>query len=260
MNAERKKDEYSKSRSNQSSHDYEKLDDYLGRNGSGTSHSSPSSDGARPLSDSIRRVRQLEIDSHGYALVLPHEVDDTWEFDCLNQDRHHHANQDKYHHGNSGLTVKNVEEAWKHQLERGYAPLTLKNTPPPPIFSRTCSDKSVLAKSHPQATKPHPQDYEVPLHVKSGMPLPPPPSVSQRRISLTRQQALVREETDGTNNGGRSPSQLNSVEEEKLQYEDQRGFLDSGIDDSADDVIDKRGMRGRVMTAPAITFRPTKFN
>ena len=192
-------------------HDYETISSFLNEGeeeedvGDGVSHythvppttkdtsveatKSPSS---RSNSRAATHAKLLKIDSEGYASVLyPHETDNTWEFDCLNQDS---TSADD---NSSDMTVHNAEEAWKHQQERGYAPLTLQREPLP-HFYRTSSapSKSSLATS---SAKPEPQDYEVPLKVLP--PLPPPPSLAvagRRRTSLMRQQAILNSPDDSS--------------------------------------------------------------
>lgn len=150
------------------------------------------------------RNKLLKIDSHGYASVLsPHHVDDSWEFDCLHQDRHRRdkdvlpSSSSSSSASSDKLRVRNVEEAWKHQQERGYASLTLKSYPPPlpPSLNRTSSDGLV---SNPPSLSSHgasPQDYEVPI---PRHPLPPPPLVANRKkgIPLIRQRAVFSPTTE----------------------------------------------------------------
>ena len=138
----------------------------------------------------VVRKNLLKIDSFGYASVLPSSQaeDDSCKLDC------HY--QDEYRRDNSGpplssscpnkVIVSNVEEAWQHQQERGYAALTLKSRPPcppPPLINRTSSDgllSNSFSNLHPGATA---QDYEVPVQI---LTLPPPLSVTNRKNSVPR--------------------------------------------------------------------------
>lgn len=163
-----------------SSHDYETIEYELDNGEHNYAHIPAVDDSGlespdRPyIPDGATRNKLLKIDSQGYASVLyPQDTDESWEFDCLNQDGRRESDLSD----SSNVTVHNIEEAWKHQLAKGYAPLTMQREPPP-SFTRT--------KSAPNSSKPEPQDYEVPLQV-----VPPPlPPISQRRINLAKQHAV----------------------------------------------------------------------
>lgn len=239
---------YANVTSNNSSHDYESIDNLAIT----TSIDMDPSD-SPPITDSAMRIRLLKIDSHGYASVLyPHEEDESWEFDCLNQDRDQDGHQDPSpSSSHSNITVHNVEEAWKHQLAKGYAPLTMQQEPPP-LFSRT---RSAPINPHSFA-KPEPLDYEVPVHLMQ--PPPPPPMIALRRISWLKQQqaAAASESTDG---------HLSDVQEEENSKETQ-GDTNTVPSRSQKNSIDAEAharsgenerlkMRSRVMTAPTLSFQ-----
>lgn len=226
--------------SNHSSHDYESIDHTHLLNIDADSPVSPPY-----IPDGAARNKFLKIDSEGYASVLyPHEEDDSWEFDCLNQDKDINENQSN---GNSGVTVQNVEEAWKHQLEKGYAPLTVrKQLPSPPVFSRTSSAPPCAPPtSSPLPSAPEPRDYEVPLHI-IGAPLPPP--VALRRSSLMKQLAI------SLTPGCEQEKHLGNTEgSESVKL----GMShDSAMREALAEAHSPRPtIRSRVMTAPAITLQ-----
>lgn len=223
-----------------SSHDYESIDNLAIT----TSIDIDSPDSPPYIPDGATRNKLLKIDSEGYASVLyPHEEDESWEFDCLNQDRH----EDSQPTTNSNITVNNVEEAWKHQLEKGYASLTMQQEPPP-LFSRTRSAPHAAQAVH----RPEPQDYEVPMHLM--LPPPPPPMIALRRISLLKQQAASAASAD-----------LSNVREEESSKGAGKDTVDGAantesMDTSAQAQSDQSQseifkMRSRVMTAPTLSYQ-----
>lgn len=243
---------YMNTTTNNSSHDYESIDNLAITTSIDTDPDSP----PYVPPDGATRNKVLKIDSHGYASVLyPHEEDESWEFDCLNQDKDQEPSPSSSH---SNITVHNVEEAWKHQLAKGYAPLTMQQEPP--LFSRTRSAPLV-----PQAPVKHePQDYEVPVHLM--LPPPPPPMIALRRISLLKQQqaAAALENTDG---------HLSDVQEEELSKGTQReermvnGDATTAVPSHSQEESTNAGtqahssesqrlaMRSRVMTAPTLSVQ-----
>lgn len=230
---------YMKTTSTSSSHDYESIDNLT----INASIDLDSPDSPPYIPDGATRNKLFKVDSHGYASVLyPHEEDDdSWEFDCLNQDKYRH--RDSQTSNSSNVTVQNVEEAWRHQLEKGYAPLTMQQESPPP-FSRTRSAPNA-AQVHPI---PGPQDYEVPMHLM--LPPPPPPMIALRRISLLKQQAAtesgplsdVQEET--CSSGAEVVNGVASVAPSAKE--------DSMESQSAE--LDER-FRSRIMTAPTLSYQ-----
>ena len=222
--------------SNNSSHDYETIDCFA----TTQSIDLDSPDSPPFIPDGAARNKFLKVDSQGYASVLyPHEEDETesWEFDCLNQEKYRNESTSS----TSSVTVKNVEEAWRHQLVKGYAPLTLQRQPPPPIFNRTRSAPTVptvpavpTAVPTASSVQQEPQDYEVPLHLMAGA-IPPPPHVAMKRNSLTKQPA----------------QDLRTPAEEAAKV-----LTDVPEDDSEDE--EKSEMRSRVMTAPSTSFQTFK--
>lgn len=278
---------YANMQSIDSTHDYESIDNLAIT----TSIDIDSLDSPPYVPDGAARNKVLKIDSHGYASVLyPHEEDDDW-FDCLNQDRdqddrdhldrHHDRYQDRHHQerhherhqdsrsqdsrpqdrlqdspfsSTSNITVHNVEEAWRHQLVKGYAPLTMQQEPPP-LFSRTRSAPIVpLVVAQRQA---EPQDYEVPVHL---MPPPPPPMIELRRISLLKQQqAAGSEGTDGhirdvqEEEGSKGAVDESTVNEASSSVSQKDKSEDDASSQTESD--DKFSMRSRIMTAPTLSFQ-----
>lgn len=232
--------------SNNSSHDYESID-FTHISGIIESIDTESPVSSPYIPDGATRNKFLKIDSEGYASVLyPDEVDDSWEFDCLNQDKYHENSANN----SSSITVENVEEAWKHQCEKGYAPLTLQREPPP-LFSRTKS----APNSAPLPPKPEPQDYEVPFYL---LPLPPPPPVAQRRSSLVKQLAICSDlDSPGKGRSGVEVPEKEGSRDSKV--ENKQNGSDKAVLSKAEslEVCDLRSdrptMRSRVMTAPVIT-------
>ncbi len=212
--------------SNNSSHDYETIDCFAVTQ----TIDLESPDSPPFIPDITMRNKFLKVDSEGYASVLfPHEEDEneSWEFDCLNQERYRNKSVSSTA---SSVTVKNVEEAWKHQLEKGYAPLTLQREPLPPVFSRTRSAPNTSPMQEPQ-------DYEVPIHLLTQA-VPPPLQLAMKRISLSKQSA----------------QELSSPEAMKVL---------SGVPEEAtqEELAQKRQqaeMHSRVMTAPSTSFKSFK--
>lgn len=226
-----------KCNSNNSSHDYETIDNFTAT----WSIDIDSPDSLPFVPEGAKRNKFLKIDSQGYASVLsPHEEDESWEFDCLNQDKQRSSNSH-----NSSVTVHNIEEVWKQQLEKGYAPLTLKKTEVPPLFSRTRS-----APNAPLPT-PNPQDYEVPLHLL--MPVPPPP-IAQKRVCLNRQTAVCVELSTPPSSSERD-SILCYVQEEEDEECSGGGYTSLPSGQLAVETDTSFKMRSRVMTAPTLTFQ-----
>lgn len=233
---------YANTASNNSSHDYESIDNLAitARIDLDTLDSPPY------IPDGATRNKLLKIDSHGYASVLyPQEEDESWEFDCLNQEKHRH--RDSQSSTSSNVTVHNVEEAWRHQLEKGYAPLTMQQELPP-LFSRTRSAPNA-AQIH---AKPEPQDYEVPRHLL--LPPPPPPMIALRRISLLKQRAAT-ESTDG---------HLSDVQEEEgaarmvngtATPSDKEDSMESASARAESDESQSEMFRSRIMTAPTLSYQ-----
>lgn len=242
-----------KSCSNNSSHDYECIDSLtMPQNIDLLSPDSPPY-----IPDGATRNKLLKIDSQGYASVLyPQEMDDSWEFDCLNQDKQHQRHSQSSN--GSSVTVFNVEAAWKHQLEKGYAPLTVQQSPP--HFSRTSSAPSTAAQC-PKLPQ-QPQDYEVPLHLM--LPPPPPPMLFRRNGLNKKQPAATRhlsdmqaanlDETDGhlsdvqEEDGSKRAEMVNGNSTLPAKSLSQAQCRVSEVDESLK-------LRSRIMTAPTLTFQ-----
>ena len=156
------------------------------------------------------RIKLFNIDDHGYATVLPPaqangscEPDYSDEDDCLAPSpKSRPTSRPTSSSPSREHTVSNVEEAWRHQLERGYAPLTLKSRPPCPLPSRDrASSDKFLSKSFPVPNRrSSPQDYEIP--VPCNPPLPPP-IVTNRKNSnpLAKLKEVFQPSTEQENKG-----------------------------------------------------------
>ena len=150
------------------------------------------------LSAAGKRNKLMKIDSHGYASVLPPEVEDgSRGIDCLHQDNRQSNTMGTSTFSSKGHRVRDTEEAWKHQQARGYAPLTLKTQPPtpPPLLIRTSSDGILCNSLSLVAPGSTPRDYEVPI---PRLSLPPPLAITKRKSSspLMRHRAVFSPTTE----------------------------------------------------------------
>lgn len=251
--------------SNNSSHDYETIDNFMAAprvRSIDEDDTLDSPDSPPFIPEGAKRNKFLKIDSQGYASVLyPHEEDDTWEIDCLNQQEdNNRSSSSGGRNSSSSVTVHNVEEAWRHQLEKGYAPLTLTKAEPPPLFSRTRSAPNAPLPTTPSG--PHPQDYEVPLHLL--MPVPPPSiALAKKRVCLIKQPALCME-LGTTPPTERDSAVLCDLLEEEDDGDDERDGRGGGrhtslpseyLTSSEADTMASFKRRSRVMTAPTLTFQ-----
>ena len=177
-------------------------------------------DSPTSIPERTRRSKLLKVDSQGYASILPQEIDNSWEFDCLNQEDKDQKDDPSNDH--SSLTVHDVEDAWKLQLERGYAPLTLQRKPSP---SQNLYRHVNLGQKFVR-TKSQPQDYEVPVQALQAIP---PPLIV--KSELKRQRAISKGDT------GNSTSSLSSIAEEErlpLKQQEEAEEIDSAFDNFND--------------------------
>ncbi len=130
-----------------------------------------------------KRNKLMKIDSHGYASVMPPEAQDNfWESNDTQQPPVS-SGMDQSPLSSRRQRVSNTEEAWKHQLERGYAPLTLKpqyHSSSAPLMNRTSSDGILSNSLSLVAPGSTPRDYEVPIPRHAP---PPPLSITKRKSS-----------------------------------------------------------------------------
>jgi hypothetical protein len=237
------------------SHDYECID-----NLTITATIDMDPDSPPYIPNGATRNKHLKIDSHGYASVEYPREDDGW-IDCLNEESDHEKDQDRdldrYQEkhqespfsSTNNITVHNVEEAWKHQLIKGYAPLTMQQDPPQ--FGRT---RSAPSPAHAAAKPAEPLDYEVPVHMM--MPPPPPPMIELRRISLLKQQQAAGQlsdvqEEDNTRTTGKDEE----VEIDVTSVTSSQSQMDESVDALVQTDSDEFKMRHRVMTAPTLSFQ-----
>lgn len=180
------------------------------------------------LGSSLRgstRHKLLKIDSQGYASVLlPTDVDNTWEFDCLNQ-------QDTTNHQRVPVNP--------HFSKRSNTmPISLPPPPPPPpSFGRVRSDKfSTLPPPPPPA---EPQDYEVPMELLQAAAT----AERRRKTSLVKQQAVTPEDEPDTTTTNRS-RETSSIFPEHGSTSEER--------ESAASSSDQQEIQQQASSAPAI--------